>query len=121
MRKNNKALYERIMRNVSREVKRALNESINMDNLESIKQYVFELAIENTDFSRTGNCVIELDDPIYIKRFNGTTIDFIEVNDDLKDIYVRYNNGNTYSIDEFSYEEQKEILDAVINELENQY
>lgn len=28
MRKNNKVLYEKIMRNVSREVKRALNESM---------------------------------------------------------------------------------------------
>ena len=47
MRRNNKALYNRIMRNISREVKRSLNENMdNVSNEESIenkKKILFDL------------------------------------------------------------------------------
>jgi hypothetical protein len=41
MRKNNKALYEQIMKSVSREVKKALDESVDLDRRFQIRQQIY--------------------------------------------------------------------------------
>ena len=124
MRRNNKALYEQIMRNVSREVKKALNESIGESNkvipFDRLTKKDFDGEAHNTYEEFWCDCKIDLcevikrhkDDFNWIENLDGYLNWLQEQPENLQDFRVTYQ----YSDGTMFYYDIPEVPDDLIDE-----
>lgn len=105
MKRNNKALYEKIMHNVSRIVKQTLNESFDRDfddELISRINKLRSLYLSLSDFYDVGNTDEIVPEIGYILDTYGDYVENV--------LYCIYNQANIYKDIEFTLEEIYKIL-----------